>query len=245
MKKKRKNKRNRISQSKLFLGLFVLLGVVGILFSPLFAIKNIQMTELEFATKAEICEKIELKEGNNLFFFSKRKAKNILEESPYIYQAKITRKLPDTMVISIQERNVCGYVPYMGAYLYIDQYGRVLDSKKDFTKHCPVVEGLAFSTFQIDEILPVTNKESLEVVVKMSQMMDKYKLLDMVLQIDVSDPKNITASVNKVEIKLGTMEACNRKVQILAKILETIPKEDRGILDLRDLSKMIVFQYLT
>ena len=48
-----------------------------------------------------------------------------------------------------------------------------------------------------------------------------------------------------MQIHLGSMENGDQKIRMMAEILKTIPEEDRGSLDLSDLSKPIVFQYLT
>lgn len=78
--------------------------------------------------------------------------------------------------------------------------------------------------------------------------MEKYELLDLVVEIDVSNPKNIHAYVNQVEILLGEMENGDTKIRYMAEIMKTIPKEDRGTLDLSALDKpggTVVFRYLT
>ena len=76
-------------------------------------------------------------------------------------------------------------------------------------------------------------------------MMTKYGLLDMVVKIDVSNPKNIHAYVNQVDIRLGDIKDCDQKIRTMAEIMKTIPAEDRGTLDLSDVTKPIVFRYLT
>jgi len=149
------------------------------------------------------------------------------------------------MVIQVKERKARGYVSFMGAYLYIDEEGRVLETQTTYHEALPIVTGLKFDSFLLGEVLPVENKDSLQVVLQMSQLMKKYNLLDIVVEIDVTDPKDVYANVNKVLIHLGDMKDADQKVRIMGEIMKTIPKEDRGTLDLRDLNKPIIFQYLT
>lgn len=243
--RRRKNPRRRKPSRFLLLCLIGLLLLACISFSPLFSAKNIIVTNMEKYTKGEICEKIGLNPSSNLFLFSKSQAIKLLTKDPYIESVKITTKLPNTITIDIKERRVRGYVPYMGSYLYIDEFGRVLDIQTSFTKVLPIVKGLEFSSFQAGEVLEVTNKESLDVVVKIAQMMTKYELLDVVLSLDVSNTSQITAYVNQVEIRLGSIDNCDQKIRMLAEIIKTIPENDRGYLDLSDVNKSIVFQYLT
>lgn len=239
-------KKGRGINPKYIIG-FLLLVIVfaGVLFSPIFAVKEIRSEGAEHFTTTDLSEMISLAQGDNLILFGRGKAKEILEQDPYIAEVKLKTELPDTMVIQVKERKVRGYVPYMGAYLYIDEEGRVLETQNAYHDALPLVRGLEFDSFILGEVLPVENKDSLLVVLQMSQMMKKYNLLDMVVEIDVTDSKDIYAYVNKVEIRLGDMKDSDQKVRIMGEIMRTIPKEDRGTLDLRDLSKPIIFQYLT
>ena len=112
----------------------------------------------------------------------------------------------------------------------------------------PVVKGLAFGSFTLGEVIPVENPEALDVVLNISQLMEKYELLDLVVEIDVSNPKSIYAYVNQVQIILGDMENGDTKIRYMAEVMKTIPKEDRGTLDLSELDKpngTVVFRYLT
>lgn len=235
----------RLSQKMVLFLLLVMIALASILFSPLFSAKHINVTNLEKYTDTEICQKIGLFPNTNIILFGKRTAVKKLKLDPYIASAEVSMKLPDTISIKINERKVRGYVPYMGAYLYIDEYGRVLDTQTFFAKSLPIVNGLQFNHFQLGELLQVDNPQSFDVVVTIAQMMTKYGLLDMVVKIDVSNPKNVHAYVNQVDIRLGDIKDCDQKIRIMAEIMKTIPQEDRGTLDLSDITRPIVFQYLT
>lgn len=241
-----RTQRGRKINSKFVIGFLMLIIVIaGVLFSPLFAVKEIRAESAEHFTTTELAEMISLAHGDNLILFGKGKAEKILEQDPYIAEAKLKAQLPNTMVIQVKERKARGYVSFMGAYLYIDEEGRVLETQTTYHEALPIVTGLKFDSFLLGEVLPVENKDSLQVVLQMSQLMKKYNLLDIVVEIDVTDPKDVYANVNKVLIHLGDMKDADQKVRIMGEIMKTIPKEDRGTLDLRDLNKPIIFQYLT
>lgn len=235
----------KINQRLVLGGAMLLLIIVGFLFSPLFAVKTITTKGAVKYTSNELAEKISLNVGENLIFFGRGRAEKILEEDPYIADAKLRMELPGTMVIEVVERKVRGYVPYMGAYLYIDEEGRVLETQNTYYEALPQVKGLQFDSFVLGEVLPVANKDALLVVLQISQMMQKYNLLDIVVQVDVSNSKDVYAYVNQIEIRLGNMEGGEQKIRVMAEIVKTIPEGDRGTLDLRDLNKPLVFQYLT
>lgn len=238
----------RIDQRVILGVAFGLVVIIGLLLSPIFALKNIASEGANHYSTAELCEKIGLSKGDNILFFGKGRAAKTLEKDPYIADARLSMRLPDTIVIEVKERKVRGYVPYMGAYLYIDEAGRVLDVQEACREALPMVKGLAFGNFTLGEVIPVENPEALDVVLYISQLMEKYELLDLVVEIDVSNPKSVYAYVNQVQIILGDMENGDTKIRYMAEIMKTIPKEDRGTLDLSELDKpngTVVFRYLT
>ena len=233
---------------KVLIGIaFGLVIVAGLLFSPLFAAKEITAEGASHYTTSQLAEMIGLSKGDNIIFFGKSKAAKALEKDPYIEEAKVSMKLPDTVVIQVTERKVRGYVPYMGAYLYIDEAGRVLDVQDACQEALPLVKGLQFGHFTKGEVIPVENPDALAVVLHISQLMEKYELLDLVVEIDVSNPENVYAYVNQVQIHLGDMENGDMKIRYMAEIMQTIPKEDRGVLDLSQLNNSggaAVFRYI-
>ncbi|MGE4213369.1 MAG: cell division protein FtsQ/DivIB [Anaerotignaceae bacterium] len=245
-KKELKGKKYKKPQTNKLLFLLVfIVAVFAVLLSPVFNIKQINVTEMKKYTKEEICSMIGVEVGENLFAFSSQNAKKILLSDTYVEGVKITKSFPSTINIDVNERKVRGYVPYMDSYLYIDEYGRVLEIKGSFTDPLPVVTGLNFDSFQLGEKIEADNKDAFDVVVVIAQVMTKYEMLDTVVKLDVSDTEKITAYVNKIEINLGSITNCDEKIRTMAEVVKQIPQKDRGSLDLSDLSKPIVFKYLT
>lgn len=243
-----KPRHRRLSQKWILALALLLLLAAGILFSPLFLVKEIRAEGNSYFTTSALSEKIGLSVGDHLLLFSRGRAEKMLLQEPYIADASLEIELPDTMVIRVQERKVRGYVPYMGAYLYIDDAGRVLDVQDACHEALPLVRGLIFDSFTKGEVIPVQNPEALDSVLRISQLMEKYELLDLVVEIDVSDPEDIYAYVNQVQIHLGNMKNGDTKIRYMAEVMKKIPAEDRGTLNLSELDKpggSVVFRYLT
>ena len=109
----------------------------------------------------------------------------------------------------------------------------------------PVVYGLEFSEFTLGKKIDAENKAAFDIIVEMAQFMNRYELLNVVVKIDVSDLKNVLAYVNNIEVNLGDMSNGDQKIRTLSEIIKNINPADRGTLDLSDLSKPIIFKYLT
>lgn len=237
--------RRRKLKRRLFFFFSGVLLMAAILFSPLFSISTIEVEGLHQFEKEKICEMADLKEGSNLFWFLLSGAESKLTKSAYIDQCKISFSLPGKVRLTIKERYVCGYVPYMNRYLCIDEYGRVLESVEKCEKNLPIVTGLIFSEFRVGEKLQVENPESFDIVVTVAQLISKYELLGNILQLNVSDPERITARVKQVDVILGTIDNIDEKIRTMSSVMEQIPDTDRGTLNLTNLSGPIIFKYLT
>ena len=232
-------------KKKLKVLLIVIAGALLIMLSPMFTIKNIQITQMDKYSKEEICDMLNLHEGNNLFLFNRIKAAKVLKDNTYVEDYKISYDFPDTVKVNIDERKVRGYVPYMGSYLYIDEYGRVLEINKEMSSALPVVTGLIFSNFSIGDQIDAQNSEAFDIMVEIAQLMNKYDLLNIVVKIDVSNTDKVMAYVNNIEINLGDMSNGDQKIRTMGEVVKNINPNDRGTLDLSDLSKTVVFKYLT
>ena len=240
-------KRRQIPQKYILAAVLVVLAGAACLFSPFFAVKQIRSEHTEQFTTSELCERIGLAQGDNIILFNRSKAEDTLRQEPYILDARLIWEFPDTIVISLTERKVRASVPYMGSYLYIDAEGRVLDIQDIAPVGLPLVQGLQFSGFHLGEILEVENEASLSVMLQISQIIEKNEITDVAVELNVADPDNITATVNQVQVLLGGMQNMDQKIPLMAAVMETIPKEDRGTLDLSDVtsaSDRIIFQYL-
>ncbi|WP_058485624.1 cell division protein FtsQ/DivIB [Defluviitalea phaphyphila] len=236
--------KNKLSFTKIFT--FIILIVIFFLTvftSPIFSVKDILIYGNEHYSEEEIIEKINFKLGDNLFLFRKKKIEKLLCEDPYIKEANIKISWPNKIQIKLEERKVIGYVPYVGTYLYIDKDGRVLETSKHYSKNVPIVQGLEFDYFQIGEILPVKNKESLHIIAVMAQMILKYNLLQDIIKIDVSDPEDTHLYIKKLDVAMGGIDQFDKKIQWLIEIMDIY---DMGKIDLTNIDKgRAVFSPLT
>lgn len=240
----KKFKRTRLK--KILVVLLAMLGsAVCAAASPIFAVDEIVINDLNYFTKDDICKQIGLSSGVNGIFFNRLKAESILEASPYISSVKISFKLPDTMEVTVSENRICGYIEYLGSYLYIDRSGKVIDIKKETSESLPIIEGLKFSSFTINSEIPVENQDAFQAALSVSNAMCKYGVLDNAVLINVSDTQNLYAYIDNIKVLLADNSRMEEKIKTMAEAVKEIPEGDRGTLDLTDLSKPIIFKYTT
>jgi cell division protein FtsQ len=201
-------------------------------FFPYFNIDEIQVNGIESLTQEQVIEICNLEKTHNLFAFNTIKAKNALKQNNYVEDVSFKKSLPHTLIINVEEYKVRGYIPYMNAYLYIDENGRVLDSRPDMQAQLPIVSGLKFDSFTIGEVLKTDNPQTYKAVKDMSALFTSYEMLSDVIKVDVSDTDNIHLYVNKVDVKFGSFEGANDKIVTLNEILKQMDTSVAGVLDL-------------
>jgi cell division septal protein FtsQ len=205
---------------------------VALCFFPYFNIANIEVNGIESLSEEQVTQMCGLDKSCNLFAFNTVKAKNKLMENHYVKDVSFKKSLPQTLVINVTEYKVRGYIPYMNSYLYIDEEGRVLDSRRDMISQLPIVTGLSFDGFTLGEVLETDNPGTYAAVEELSKLFAKYELLGDVIKVDVSDTDNIHLYVNKLDVKFGDFDDANKKIVTLNEILKQVDTSVAGVLDL-------------
>ncbi|MDQ0206442.1 cell division protein FtsQ/DivIB [Alkalicoccobacillus murimartini] len=130
LKEQRKQRANR--RLLFFLGIFFILLVLMIYFqSPLSNIKEIQVTGNVVAETEEIVQASDLAEGNSIWNLHSEDSITQIEELKEVASADISRKLPNTVEISITEYPRVGYVKQEDGYFPMLESGSLLDVLPD------------------------------------------------------------------------------------------------------------------
>jgi cell division septal protein FtsQ len=205
---------------------------VALCFFTYFNITDIEVNGIESLSEEQVIQMCALDKSCNLFAFNTAKAKDRLCENHYVKDVSFKKILPQKLVINVNEYKVRGYIPYMNSYLYIDEEGRVLDSRSDMISQLPIVTGLSFDGFTLGEVLETDNPGTYEAVEELSKLFAKYELLGDVIKVDVSDTDNIHLYVNKLDVKFGDFDDANKKIVTLNEILKQVDTSVAGVLDL-------------
>ncbi len=132
-KKKRKKKRYLL---KFFILLLVIAAVIFFMRSDFFNIEKISVNNNEHYTEEQIIKIADVKIGDNLFEFTVKGLKKKLTKDPYIETVDISRKIPNGLEITVNEREESIVVPYGEKFIIADYEGMVLrlaDQAPDLT----------------------------------------------------------------------------------------------------------------
>ena len=215
----------------------VLTAGILLIFSPLFNFQYITVSGNFQIETEEILERAGLADSANFFLFSPRRADTHIKKNLYIEQVTFRRVFPHTLEIRVQERFLSGFVEHInGMFLYIDENGRVLEVRSYKSEDLPVITGLRFSHFHLGQVLDVDNPEAFGSVVTYSRLLNRHNLVDVITQLDVSDPNNTRLRLFDIEVYLGDITNAQEKILTLREIVDVWPlvQDIRGFLDLRE-----------
>lgn len=222
----KRNKRN--IKVKNILKIILLLGVIigGTIFSmtsPIFNIKEIQVTNNNITPSDTIISLSELKLDENIFKFNKYNVKNKIKENAYIEDVKIHRKIPNVVQIEVTQRQPKYSIDFMGKYAYINSQGYILEVA-DTNNGLPIIQGISTNE---EEIVPNSrlNEDdltSLEDIIKLMDIAKENNLDTKVTSIDITNKNQYSIYIQeeKKRIHLGENTNLGNKMLYAISIME-------------------------
>ena len=204
--------------------------------------------------------------GSNTLVVSRSRKSFSPDNLDLVDQIDVEMKDPHTLQITVQERQLIGYVQYLDCNLFFDSEGRVMNSvvrqeeaQEEGTlltaeavgktatsyvaamKEAPLIRGLSFAWARLHEILPVEDDSVFNTILGISRMINKYSISPDAVEFD--EEMNISLVYDGVTVNLGPDKLMEEKLSRVAAILPSIEGK-QGILHMEDYdgsSENIVF----
>lgn len=263
MKQKLLDKVRRIGPGKALFAAMVLIVLAALLsFINYYSLQNVTVLGNVHYTEEEI--KAEVTKGilgNNTWVVSHTRSSFTPDDMELIDQIDVTMKDHHTLQITVQERQLIGYVQYLDCNLYFDSEGRVMDSVireeengtdtadggsealtaeavgKTATsfvaamKEAPRITGLSFTHAQLHEILPVSDDSVFYTILGIARMINKYDINPD--EVNFDENMQITLTYGNLTVNLGKDELIEEKLTRMAAILPSIEGKS-GVLHMED-----------
>ncbi|MBQ3546606.1 MAG: cell division protein FtsQ [Lachnospiraceae bacterium] len=167
---------------------------------------------------------------NPFVLFYNTKFKEI-KEIPFVDTYEVEILSLDSVKVTVYEKKMIGYVTYMGTNMYFDKDGMVVENSVEVIEGIPPVTGLEFDRIVLNEKIPVEDEEVFDVVLDITQALDKYEII--VDKIYISEDNEVTLFKENIEVMLGKNKDINDKVRSLN---DMMPKLEglNGTLDIRE-----------
>ena len=152
-------------------------------------------------------------------------------EIPFIDDFEVTMDSWQSLKIRVYEKNMVGYVRYLGQDVYFDKDGIVVESSTQELEGIPQISGVTFDSLAIHQPLSVEDPTIFDTILSITKLLTKYDL----------DPDEIRfgaggelfLQLGDVKVALGTGENLDEKISRL-KQLEGDLKDKSGTLHMEN-----------
>ena len=201
--------------------------------SVFFKVSNIIVKGNSRYSSEQIILSSEIEIGESLFFINTFKATSKLFSTlPYIDEAKINRKLPDTIVISVEEAYPLATVCVSGNYYIIDKNCSILE-KTDYSGSIGTI-----AITGIEPILPTVggklelqqpDNAKINYLTELLGLILEKELHKSISEIDATSIANITFRyMERFTVELGKHERLEQKLDKLESVLQYISQTETG-----------------
>lgn len=205
------------------LAISLIIVVVCAMFSPLFNIKTIKVEGNEKITEKEIISLSQIQIEQNTFKISKNKVEKEIKQNPYIDEVIVTRKLPSTIILKIEERKLTYLLEYAGSYVYLDKQGYFLEISTEKLE-LPILQGAVTPTADFVEGNRLVNEdlEKLSTIAKIMELAKVSEIDNLITKIDIENKQNFKLIFETKEktAYLGDSTNLNTKILTIKAILE-------------------------
>ena len=145
----RKRRQGRFSFLYKILIFVAICGAIAVALALFFKVDTITVTGNSRYTANQIIEASGIETGDNMFFLNKYHAsERITAALPYVETVRISRQLPDTLVVTVTECTAPAAVSQDGKLWLLSGDGKIVDAKTGDGKQYAVVEGLTLLLHQ-------------------------------------------------------------------------------------------------
>jgi cell division protein FtsQ len=225
-----KGKRSGKGPVLLLLILIIAVGLMAFMRTSYFSIKDIRVQGNSFVDEQEIMRYSGISPGMNILSLKLKEAAEALQTHPYILSAKIQRIMPDTIEITVKERDLVGYLPYLGSYLLVDSEGMIISATAQVpVEGLPVYKGIKLQDFRVNEILAIDNIQIFDKIIYISACIANNLARYAPIEVNIENPEDIIIRLGeRFALRVGDTEGLDYKLEYSNTILEKLYSQDVG-----------------
>lgn len=189
-------RRRRSFRSRFYIIIWIIIMLAAAFIfsiSGLFTVDSIEVKGNSRFTTEEIINMGHASPGKNIIYdFDNASIEEYLEGNPYIKDAKVSRKLPSTMVIKVSERSERMAFKYDDDYLVMDEDGLLLRKSRTEPK-VTIIEGIVVNKIKLGDKIGATDNDKLKMAININKKADEADLY--FVRVDVSSDKIVRAYI--------------------------------------------------
>ena len=229
---KKETKTKTVKKLIVVLAALAVLFILGLSFAGVFRVRQVTVTGNAYYTKEEVVDLL-LDEGslqNTLLVYLRYKYQEH-PEIPFIDDFEVTMDSWQSLKIRVYEKNMVGYVRYLGQDVYFDKDGIVVESSTQELEGIPQISGVTFDSLAIHQPLSVDDPTIFDTILSITKLLSKYDLVPDEIRFGAGG--ELFLQLGDVKVALGTGENLDEKISRL-KQLEGDLKDKSGTLHMEN-----------
>lgn len=216
----KRRKKRIIKKSLLLIVLLLSILITLCLKLSYFNVKNISVINNNNINADVIIKESNIYRGNNIFYLKLSECIDRIKRNPYILDVKIKRKLPNSIVINIIEREAVFYNKKGSKYAIIDNNGIVLEEKDSIDgMKLTRLDGVDYEKSTVGKTVVCDDNRKIEIVGIITKLIKENKgKIDMSI-VDINNLFDIKIYSENMCIKLGSSDNLQTKLNKALNIL--------------------------
>ncbi|WP_288479788.1 cell division protein FtsQ/DivIB [uncultured Clostridium sp.] len=224
----------------LFILSFLLIGILLFLTkSDFFNIKEVYVKGENLTLEESLKEKGKSFIGENILFLKSKEVISSLNENPYVKSVNISRKLPNKLILDVEESDVAFYIGKGKNAYILSSNLRILEKNNNGNlnsdiKNLVEITGIKLDEIKIgDKLIDAEDKIVDNICKNIYEIKKVNKTKHKINRVDFSNLSRIIIWIGQVEIRVGDGTDFISKVNTALNILENKElKMEKGYIDL-------------
>ena len=238
IRRKRRKKSGRSPVFRLFSVVLILVVMIAGI-SVFFKLALIEVSGTQKYAPEDIIGASEVLIGENLFFINKFSVANkIFAGLPYVDEVKISRNLPDTLIIEIKESAPAAAIENDSNFWLIDKNVKILEKTDSETagEYAKIIGVTLLAPAAGDHISVAENESDKKgFILELLNAMSDKGIIEDVDEIDLEELSDISFALSgRFDVELGRTENIGYKLDYMLKIIDKLEPNDKGTIDLKN-----------
>jgi hypothetical protein len=229
----KKNRRKRFVGPVIVI--LIILALAGFAGYNLIQVKHVEVRGNSQFGSDYIVNLANIEDETHMLKVDEKKIKENIESNPYLELESVDYKLPDTVILTVAERQPVCLIDYAGNILMLDRQLNVLstDGQAETGKY-PLLEGIVIDAVNLGKQIGASDSFKLSVATSILDGLKGEEIIGLITEIDLTDVNVIRMSTNGgPAILFGQSDLVEEKAGWIKKILPSMISEGKttGTLD--------------
>lgn len=233
VKRRRRRRRVKKDNSLYFIMLFIFAAIILLILvkTVLFKVNEFEVTGNSIYSKAEILGSADLSTGKCMFNINVSKTcKKVVKELVYVDKITIRRKLPDKVIITVEEAEPFACCMYEGSrYAVISYSGRYLETEQPFPREGLLkIYGLDLIDVALGSEVKSSDDNKLNVISSILESAENIGF-DKIEYIDITNRTDIVIGYDgRIDIEFGSWLDYEYKLKYIQAIINALDESETG-----------------